>query len=310
MTQVQDGVMRITIALPLGIDHVHCYAVESSDRSWTLVDAGVAVADPAALWEPILRSIPGPVERIVATHAHVDHMGGVGDVAELTGAAVFADAGEARRASEFADGREGEVALVRHLRRHGVPPPDVEAMRMELRHLRTLMRPPPSAEPLESGGSFDGWEVIALPGHADGHVGLLRGGLLIAGDAILDPITPTVGVYEGASPDPLGVQLATLEVIARRARAALTGHGVMVEHPEARAAAIAGHHADRAERARAAIGEARSAYEVSNILFRRCLAPTQRRLAVVETLAHLEFLARAGRAARRDAGDLVEFVAT
>ena len=67
-----------------------------------------------------------------------------------------------------------------------------------------------SAASPDEGDRVDGWDVVELPGHADGHLGfLLRpDGVLVAGDHILPEITPAVGVYpEVTRPDPLGAYL-------------------------------------------------------------------------------------------------------
>src|SRR4051794_39646769 len=86
MEEVADGVLRVTFDLPLGIDHVHCYLLRSSEGGWTLVDTGLGSRDPEARWRPVLDALDAPVERIVVTHMHPDHVGGSRDVAELTGA--------------------------------------------------------------------------------------------------------------------------------------------------------------------------------------------------------------------------------
>src|SRR5581483_10782948 len=89
LEEVADGVLRVTFDLPLGIDHVHCYLLRSSDGGWTLVDTGLGSRDPERRWRPVLAALDAPVERIVITHMHPDHVGGARDVAELTGAPVL-----------------------------------------------------------------------------------------------------------------------------------------------------------------------------------------------------------------------------
>jgi glyoxylase-like metal-dependent hydrolase (beta-lactamase superfamily II) len=86
---VEQGVRRITFALPLGIDHVHCYLLRSSTGGWILVDTGLGSRDPEAKWRPILDELDAPIEQIVVTHMHPDHVGGARDIHELTGAPVL-----------------------------------------------------------------------------------------------------------------------------------------------------------------------------------------------------------------------------
>ena len=63
---------------------------------------------------------------------------------------------------------------------------------------------------LEIGG--ERFDVLVLPGHADGHIGLVgeRTGRMFGGDVILDEITPNVGRWEDTRPDPLAAYLETL----------------------------------------------------------------------------------------------------
>ena len=89
MVEVEEGLYRITFSLPLGIDHVHCYLVRSSNGGFILVDTGLGSRDPEARWRPVLDALDAPIEAIVVTHLHPDHVGGARDVAELTGAPVF-----------------------------------------------------------------------------------------------------------------------------------------------------------------------------------------------------------------------------
>ena len=89
MVDVEKGVRRVTFALPFGIDHVHCYLLRASSGAWILVDTGLGTRDPEARWRPVLDALDAPIERIVVTHMHPDHVGGARDAAEVTGAPVF-----------------------------------------------------------------------------------------------------------------------------------------------------------------------------------------------------------------------------
>jgi glyoxylase-like metal-dependent hydrolase (beta-lactamase superfamily II) len=304
--ELENAIRRLTFPLPLGIDHVHCYLLRAKDGGWILVDAGLGLPAAEARWTPVLASLDGPLERVVVTHFHPDHVGDAAAVAELAGATVF----ESRLDHEQCARVWGEGAsrdrLERHMVSHGLPEAQLPALRRDSDALRRFVRVPVDPEPLDPGGALDGWEIVHLPGHADGHLALLRDGVLIAGDALLAKISPTVGVYPEARPDPLADYLGSLERIVELApRIAYAGHGEPIENPTRRAHELVEHHRQRLEAAYAAIGDApRSAYDVSLALFGDELSATERRFAVAETLAHLERLARSGRAKRID-GDRV-----
>ena len=157
--------------------------------------------------------------------------------------------------------------------------------------------------PLEPGDELDGWELVAAPGHADGQLVLLKDGVLVAADHLLDRITPTVGLWPESRPDPLGDYLDALEhTIALEPRLALPG--------PRRADRRSGRSRARARsrttgsgsmpRPRRSAAEPRTGYDVSFPLFGDDLKPAARRFAVAETLSHLERLVREGgaRAAR------------
>jgi glyoxylase-like metal-dependent hydrolase (beta-lactamase superfamily II) len=139
-----------------------------------------------------------------------------------------------------------------------------------------------------------------MPGHADGHLCLHRDGVLIAGDHLLQRITPAIGLYPESRPDPLADYLDSLRrTIELDPRIAYAGHGEPVERPAERAGELIEHHRRRLEQTSAALDKSpRTGFEVSRQLFGGELTPTQRRFAVAETLSHLERLVVEGAAAR------------
>jgi len=155
---------------------------------------------------------------------------------------------------------------------------------------------------LDPGDHVDGWRAVAAPGHADGQLMLVRDDVLVAADHVLDPISPTVGLWPRSRPDPLGDYLGALEAtIALDARVALPGHGEPIHDPSARARALIAHHAERLAATAAALGdEPLTGYEVSFPLFGHDLKPAARRFAVAETLSHLERLVLEGAARRTE----------
>ena len=165
-------------------------------------------------------------------------------------------------------------------------------------------------ELVDEGDSVDGWDVIALPGHADGHLGLVRDGVLVVGDHLLPDITPAVGVYPESQPDPLGAYLHSLQrTIELAPRLALPSHGDPIHDPAGRAREIIEHHHERlADTLTALSAEPQTGYELSLALFPGAHPPSQRRFAVAETLAHLERLVATGEAARQ--GDVTPITYT
>ena len=302
MLEVADGIRRVTFPLPLGIDHVHCYLVRHSDGSWLLVDAGLGLPGPEERWRPVLDALDAPVTRLAVTHYHPDHVGDAAPVAELTSAVVLQGRLDAEQCRRIWGSERQPDRYIEHALANGLPPEEADELRRETDALARLVHAPESPVPLEPGDELDGWRVLHLPGHADGHLALLRDGILLAGDTILEPISPIVGLYPDARPDPLGDYLDSLHRIVELAPAvAFAGHREPIRDPVGRAQELLEHHRRRLdETLRALSAEPASGYEVSHRVFPSALAPALRRFALAETLAHLERLVREERAERID----------
>jgi glyoxylase-like metal-dependent hydrolase (beta-lactamase superfamily II) len=285
--RLEDDIDRLTLPLPTGPRHVHCYAVRG-----TLFDTGLGLG--AAPWGDVR------VERIAITHFHPDHVGGAAAAAKATGAQVHQGALDYGQCERVWGSHDWPEQMAAWFRTHGVPVELTDELIHQGHAFAPFIRFARDPDLLHEGQDLDGWEVLELPGHADGHLGFLRDGVLIAGDHLLADISPAVGLYPDSRPDPLGDYLASLErTIALAPRVAYPGHGEPIRDPAGRARQLIDHHEQRLEETRSALtGSPQSAFAVSLRVFGAELGPTQRRFAVAETLSHLERLVRQGHAAR------------
>jgi glyoxylase-like metal-dependent hydrolase (beta-lactamase superfamily II) len=191
---------------------------------------------------------------------------------------------------------------VRYLGAHGWPVVDAERAAGEEDELPIAPVEPThlvdEGDVLELAG--EPYDVLVLPGHADGHIALLgqHSGRLFGGDVLLNEITPNVGRWDDNEPDPLGRYLETLGRIRELAPSVVyPGHRTVIETPALRAQEIAHHHAARLDDHEAALREgARSAYDVAQHVWGGRLGFHEQRFAVAEALAHIERLERQGRA--------------
>ncbi|BDP42077.1 MBL fold hydrolase [Deinococcus aetherius] len=248
------------------------------------------------------------VERVIVTHHHPDHYGLAGVVEERSGAAVqMLDVEIGRGERYWHLWEEWLPGHIKHMADHGLPPELLATLELDSRRGKARVHPASRVQPLREGQhiSLAGqeWEVLWLPGHADGHLGLWneQESVLIAGDAILPRISPNVGLYAYTRPDPLGDYLQTLGKLEalNPARAVVGHHGPVMEGVQARARQLRGHHHERLDFIREeAKNEPRDAYRLSLAMFPRDLNTAGRRFALAETLAHAEHLHLLGQLAR------------
>ena len=295
--EVRAGLRRATLPLPFPPGHVHVYLLRGGD-GWTAVDTGLGLPEAGAQWRGISASLGEPLVRLVITHFHPDHVGAGADVVALTGATAHQGELDYAQCESVWGSVDWPQRVAAWLERHGTPALTARDVFRQGKLARPFIRPADDPELLHEGDTVDAWRVLDLPGHADGHIGLERDGVLIAGDHVLPDISPAVGRYADGSPDPLGAYLRSLERTVELApELALPGHGEPLEDPAGRARELIAHHSERLEATAAALsGGPRTAYEVSLALFPADLDPSGRRFAVAETLAHLERLEREGAA--------------
>ena len=305
-----NGVHRITHRLPWALNHVHCYAIADPD-GWTLVDSGLNKPETLAGWGEAIDGLGGgPVARLVITHYHPDHLGASGPLVDLFDIPEVVQGREDASQAHWTFGSESDLVDFEHfLRAHGMPEELVTRSLADEEGYDIVLAQPTrlvdEGDTIDAGG--EAWRVLHLPGHADGHVVLLgeRTGRMLAGDVLLDRITPNVGLWsDSRTDDPLGVYLESLGRIEELAPAvAYTGHEATVTDPAARASEIRAHHDDRLDlHTQMLAAEPRTPWEVALRVWGDGLTYHEQRFALAEALAHLARLGRLGRAEEVDAG--------
>ena len=255
VSEVVAGIHRL--ALPLGIHGVPTISAYllSGDDGDTLVDCGIAAAAGKDDSEPdgtaaltaalaVAGSRIERLERLVVTHAHIDHSGLAGAVARRSGGELWM---HRRSELDVAKYAAPEEAFDRHtlmLADHGMYRPEPTETSVGLRDWLPSAGGPWTV--LDGGEAFRvggrSWTVVHTPGHSPGHICLWNAdeGLLCSGDHLLQIVSPPVTFEPGCDADPMGSYLESLDrVRALQPRLILPGHGPPFRDGVQRAGTIA-----------------------------------------------------------------------
>jgi len=297
--------------------HVHAYLAELAGGRWMLVDSGLGTEDAWNALEAGVTDVAGGWDAVavhVITHMHMDHVGLGARVREAAGAPVLMGRLDAERMAHAAAHPEEETEYRAGLfRRCGAPGEWIAAVQEGHAGARALA-PPVRVDAVLDGDEgevpgADGWRHVWTPGHTAGHLSLFRpaGRVLVAGDAVLPRITPTLGVNRQRA-DPVGDYLAALDRLeALDPSIVLPGHGDPVPGT-ARIAELREAASGETEAVAALLGaEPAATWEVVDRRYPgREMGGGMRMLALRETLAHLQRLVAAGRARREEGRDGAE----
>ena len=310
--EVAPGVLWMRLPLPMALDHVNVYALDDGD-GWTIIDTGMASKRGTAIWQSLLAGPLGgkPVARVIVTHHHPDHVGMAGwfqargaellmtRTAWLYARMLVLDVQALPTAEQIAFWREAgmDAALLdkRSTERpynfsDAVAPMPLGFTRMD------------EGDVITAGGRD--WVVRLGSGHAPDHATLwsVDGEVVLGGDQLLPGISANIGVYPtepGANP--LHDWLASTKAFAPFAtegQLVLPGHKVPYLGLPFRLLQMVANHESALDRLRGFLAVPATAAQCFAPLFRRDIGMAEYGLALVEAVAHLNYLLQRGEVLR------------
>lgn len=319
MTEIIPGIYQLKTPIPNNpLEYTNIYLVRG-DGKHLLIDAGWNSEEALQSLTNQLTEIGVDVKdlsQIVVTHAHFDHYGLAGRLRQLSQAKIvlhYLDKNLLTPGYTNIDEFLHQTEQWFHI--NGVPANEMPTSRVPFAGMRK-----PSAVTLPditlqggetiSTGPFN-LQVVWTPGHSPGHICLYEPAhkIFFAGDHVLPVITPNISLQPQSKANPLSDFLNSLNSVKQLdVNLVLPAHEHIFSNLRARVEEIILHHELRnLEILEALNTERKTAYQISTLITWmpqlggvrfQDLMPGDKRMAVSETLAHLQAMRVNGRVAQ------------
>jgi glyoxylase-like metal-dependent hydrolase (beta-lactamase superfamily II) len=307
--QVAPGVHWLRMPLPFALGHINLWLLEDGD-SWTIVDTGVDVEESEKVWaKTFLETMDSrPVNRVLVTHLHPDHVGCAGMLCEKTGAELWMTREEYLlcRILVADTGRTAPDEGTNFYSAAGFPDDALHHYEKMFGFFgKFVSHIPESYHRLIAGDEItigrNRWKVLVGRGHSPEHACLYceEQNLLISGDQLLPTISSNVSVYPTEPhANPLHGWMTSLAEVKNSIHEdvlVLPAHGKPFRGAHERLDALILEHRDGLDELEAWCSEPRRAIDAFPALFKRKINDGNLIMATGEAIAHLNYLMNQGR---------------
>jgi glyoxylase-like metal-dependent hydrolase (beta-lactamase superfamily II) len=295
---------QITLPTPFPVGPVHTYLIPNDPL--TLIDAGPCTPAAQVALQTGLAQLGvtlSDIQRVIITHAHVDHYGLVGEVVAASGAEVWAHPLAQPSIEGWASYRSmHDQFWLEMLLASGVPASLAQRTASLYHGMEQLISHAPVARLLDEGDAIDlagaDWQVLHCPGHADSLICLYQPEerLLLGNDHLLAHISSNAIVGppppgESQRRRPLVDYWASLcRIYDMEIALVIPGHGDAVSDVRSLINSRFQFYERRLARLQEELRrEPQSVWQLAEAIFRR-LDLTDTYLAASEVLGHLDVL--------------------
>lgn len=318
MIKIIPGIYQIQLPLPnASLEYVNTYLAQG-DNGYLLVDTGWNTDEAFGSLERQLIEIGidfEDISQIIVTHIHPDHYGLAGRLKQLSKAKLALH----HLAKGLIDSRYIHMERLLQQTAHWLhingatdnelPQLQIASVGMAKFVVPALPDVTLHGNEMISTGLFN-FKVLQTPGHSLGHIALYESTqkILISGDHILPTITPNIGLHPQSGNNPLGDYLNSLNQLKQLdVNLVLPGHENPFTGLQQRIEELILHHEQRnAEILENIKTKPKTAYQIAteitwmsdasaNGIGWESLTPFDKRLAITETLAHLELMRFSGK---------------
>ena len=300
---LHDGIYRLVVPLPWSSPgFVNVYLIEDQDK-YIMIDCGVAGDVEFDVLTNALKELGlawSDIKLLIGTHLHTDHIG-LSEIIRKEGVLLGLYENSVDYVEKYNDWKLRFQDLANYSKREGAPKEFLENMKLietpkfagTLTNPDVLIKDGKSPEKTTKGRL----QAIFTPGHDASEVSFIdnKSKILFSGDHILPRITPFIPVDDENS-NTLEDFLESLEKTLPVDKTLIApGHGEIIEDPNKRIEQMILHHKKRLERVLKLLGEETlTGWEVCGKLFPGRLDIMNKRLALQETLSHLQYLKNKG----------------